>query len=573
MADAWLNALRDHDERVGKLDAEIWIGGEPTFSRRESIEACWTIAAVGGDKEERARALILELAPRLASRFELGRAPGRSYPGENEPRFAYGMQWAREDSIGAAPQKTRRNGGTKPVDAKRLEQEREVPEPERNVAWMTVTPDPGVVEVNLAPCPSIETFWHTMRATYAAAEQVGLSPFRYLFHGRIVDSGGGGQLSFGGPTPEQSPFFVVPWLLPGLVRYLNHHPSLSYWFAPECVGSAGQGPRPDEGVRELFSELGVALDVLGAREDQFSKSELMASLGPLLVDCSGNSHRAELNVEKLWDPDHPRNGLLGVAELRALRMPRTPQHATAVAMLFRAVLARIAASRFDAPLRDHGAELHDRYALPSVLLEDLNAVLSDLHAHGFGLDASIEALLREPRAVVGSWDIGAAKLRLARGMEFWPLLGDVASQEGSTARNVDASTSCVEVCVDAGEVWANGHPVPLHPLGKQRVGGVRFRSYVPARGLHPGLAASEPLQLEWRVGNDKVAIAWHAWIPGGGSYEGLPKDAADAETRREQRLILERSAPAPDAAKARDSAADAGTSWVLDLRRLPPAPG
>lgn len=542
-------AVADHDARVAELGVAIWIGGEPTFSRRDSIDPCWTFAATGGDKEELARTLLLELAPRLASRCTVGRAPGRQYGAEPEPRFAYGMQWQRGDAgQGAA------------VEESRLKAALDPPQQNPETAWMTITPDPGVIEVNLAPSPTLEDYHRTLVATYAAADAVGLSPFRFLFNGRVVDSGGGGQLSLGGPTPDESPFFRVPWLLPGLVRMLNRHPSLSYLFAPECVGSASQGPRPDEGSRELFRELSVALEVLRGREESFSPAELQASLGLLLVDGSGNSHRAELNIEKLSNPDHPRGGELGVVELRALRMPRTPERATAIAALYRSIVARIAAHRYDEPLVDWGAELHDRFALPSVLLDDLAEVLRDLEAHGFGLPPPLAAPLLDAHGVLGEWSLGDHSLRVTRALEFWPLLGDVASQEGSTSRTVDASTEAVEVSASGGDVWVAGRALPLREAKGRRVGGARYRAYVPTRGLHPGLGATEPLVIDWRVGDSTLRVSLYAWVPGGGAYDGLPRDEAEAAGRRAARVVVEHGLPPPPGDGRNDG------SWVTDLR-------
>jgi uncharacterized protein (DUF2126 family) len=391
---------------------------------------------------------------------------------------------------------------------------------------------------------------------------VGLSPYRYLFNGRRVDSGGGGQLSLGGPTPERSPFFEVGWLLPGLVRYLNHHPSLSYLFTSECAGSASQGPRPDEGVRELFRELAIALDLLRTQESALTPDRLMASLGPLLVDCSGNSHRAELNIEKLWNSKHPRGGRLGVAELRALRMPATVEQATAIAALFRSIAARIVTARFDAPLCDHGAALHDRFALPSVLHEDLQAVLSDLHDHGCGLPEPLAAELLQPQRLLGEWTLGGERLRLSRGVQFWPLLGDVASQEGSSSRTVDASAETIEVAVSGGNVSVSGRSLPVSRVGDRHVGGVHYRTYVPDGGLHPGLAATEPLRLDWRVGSEGLSVSLYAWRPGGGPYEGLPADAKEAERRCQERIRVDTCGDAPA-----QSAPFLG-NWVLDLRQV-----
>src|SRR5262249_5924809 len=163
---------------------------------------------------------------------------------------AWGARWPRESLVPAGVPDLPALGAP-PDDSLLID---------RDDCWLTVTPDPGVVEVNLAPCPDLVSFLAQTRAVYAAAREAGLSATRYRYNGDVVDSGGGGQITLGGPSPEASPFFRHPDVLPGLVRYLNNHPSLSYWFASECTGSASQAPRPDEGVRERFDELAVTLD-------------------------------------------------------------------------------------------------------------------------------------------------------------------------------------------------------------------------------------------------------------------------------------------------------------------------
>src|SRR5262245_47659201 len=347
-----LAAARLHDELVARSGLSLWIGAEPTFTRRDSQDAPWLFNAEGGDKEPVARELLCAIARALEVPARLFRAEGRLYPGEQLPRFCYGALWPR-DARGEV------------ADESGLDAPSAPPPPwEPQTAWLTVTPDPGVVEVNLAPAPDLETFAAFSEAVYRAAAEVGLAPVRFRFNGQAVDSGGGGQLTLGGPTPEQSPFFLRPQLLPSLVRYLNHHPALSYAFATECVGSASQGPRADEGVRERFEELQGALDRLAAQGDAATPEELWESLAPLLVDSAGNSHRAELNVEKLWNPHFGPRGKLGLLELRSLRMAPDLERMVALGALFRSLAARFALQPFEEQLVEWGSALHDRFALP-----------------------------------------------------------------------------------------------------------------------------------------------------------------------------------------------------------------
>jgi len=336
--DELLKAAQAQDEALRRAGVDLWIGAEPTFTDRTSQDPWWLWQAEGGDKEPRAVAFLRAFAARIARRVEICRALGRHYPGEERPRFCFGARWARAEE--SPPQ----GAGASAGGEHDLLLDTAVPPPVvgPEEAWATATPDPAVIELNLAPAPDLFTFVAYAGAAHAAAAEVGLSALRWRYNGQTTDSGGGGQITFGGPAPERSPFFATPRLLPRLIRYLSNHPALSFTFAPECAGSAGQGPRPDEGVRERFEELAVALDRLEALGDRATPEEIWGALAPLLVDASGNAHRAELNVEKLWNPYFGPRGKLGLVELRALRMQPDAGRMVAVAALFRAVAARCA---------------------------------------------------------------------------------------------------------------------------------------------------------------------------------------------------------------------------------------
>ncbi len=458
-------------------------------------------------------------------------------------------------------------------------------------AFTTVTPDPGVLEINLAPEANLADYLAANRRVFAQAARAGLDARRFHYNGRVGDSGGGGHVTLGGPTPEASPFFRHPHLLPALVVYLNRHPSLSYLFAVDSVGSSGQAPRPDEGVREAFEELGVAIGTL-ARLDAPSPDEIWGALAPFLADRSGNAHRAEVNVEKLWNPWLPGRGKLGVVELRAFRMAPTPERAAALAALLRSIVAMLAGrgrSALEASaLRDWGAELHDRFALPFYLRRDVQAVLDELDGAGFGLRGPLaQELLREPdRRELGSVELDGYRLIVSRAVEFWPLVGDAALQETGTSRWIDASTHRLEVTVrhlwgsrDGLAEWRiaiDGVAVPLFldedADGPALVGGLRFRAFVPRPGLHPSLGAQGPLELTFfrRERRPGVVVTIHDWIPDGGVYDGLPTDDEEAGRRRAERFRVE---TIDDARALREIVAgppptEAITPHCLDLRRI-----
>jgi len=528
--------LAMHDELLARRGVEVWVGAEPTFTRADSTDPAWTNSAEGDDKLARAHALATHLANRLPG-ASTSRVIGRQYPGEDHARFAFGVRW-REGFFGTAP-------GTRA----RVDDEPVAPPTELgNDRWLTVTPDPGVVEVNMAPCSSARSFYRHARDVWAAAAEAGLAPVRHRFNGDLVDSGGGGQLTLGGARPEHSPFIRYPHVLPALIRYVNNHPSLSYWFASECVGSASQGPRPDEGVRERWDELGVALGWLEHLADrgELAPEQLWHGLGPLLVDASGNSHRAELNVEKLWNPHighhGPRHGKLGVVELRAVRMPERPGMLVALAALLRSLVARFAVSDYRAPLVDFHDDLHDRFALPAALHRDLRLVLGDLDEHGLGVPAQLRYELEAWREPGITCRLGDATLTIRPALEFWPLVGDVASQERQPARWVDASSQRWELSFDGAgpdRVVVGGKWAHLRSIGDGvRAIGVRRRIYQPAPGLHPGLPVTDPLTIQWSWAGRAQTIELYAWRPGGGPYPGLPRDDSDALDRRNERIKI-----------------------------------
>lgn len=463
------------------------------------------------------------------------------------------------------------------------------PPADARVRFTTLTPDPGVVEVNMAPCRDLAELSRDMHAIDDAARSVGLSAERRHFNGEVTDSGGGGHLTFGASTAERSPFFLHPALLPRLLAYLNQHPSLSYFFGGHAAGSAGQSPRSDESTPELFGELDLALDRLVRTahtplETDAQREHLWAELAPFLADRFGNTHRSEVNVEKLWNPWLPGRGKLGVIELRALRQAPSTRHAVARAALFRSILARLAAHDFPVALRAWGGTLHDRFALPYYLETDLREVLGDLERAGFALPAPFaDELFDDRHRVLGQVDLGdpsaPVTLTVRRALEHWPLVGDL-SKQGGTSRLVDASTQRLELRVEGpservGRVRLGARdgdatialPMVLVEDGAhtRAISGVRYRAFVPTVGLHPGLAARDPLELVISTHAASYALAIHSWIPGGGVYAGLPSDDAEAATRRLQRFVL---TPLDVAPTFEPAPRGATTRHTLDTRRL-----
>lgn len=460
------------------------------------------------------------------------------------------------------------------------------PPVDADVAWMTLTPDPAVLEINEAPAASITDFFDMSRLLFDVVQSCGLAPYRLNYNGDISESGGGGQFTLGGPSAEHSPFFVSPHLLSRLIVYLNHHPSLSYWFAPIYVGSHSQSPRTDENVRESFSELQVALQQLAATEAPTAEF-IWQSLSPFMVDTSGNAHRSEINIEKLWNPYLPGRGCLGLVEFRAFRMAMDAKSAAAIAAMLRALAVMLAKQEtqhelIDPALIDWGSQLHDRFSLPFYLLQDLDTVFADLQAAGLGLGEPITRRLRADNwRHVGDAELAGCRLDVELAIEFWPLLGDAAEHTGGS-RLVDASTRRLQLTLRSGaekatdfdgwQLLAGNYRVPLRcehdETGLVLISGLRYRAFAPWVGLHPGLGAQTPIvfYLLPPGGENGLRCTLHDWQPEGEPYDGLPDDLEEARRRIAERFVVEEITPdqAPDIVKPPDRAV---SDYCLDLRR------
>ncbi|MBL8627338.1 MAG: transglutaminase family protein [Myxococcales bacterium] len=533
-----IDALAALDRAIAAAGVTIWIGAEPTYTDPTSLASAWTAAADGDDpgcQAKRRRAAALALALARGSGGQARAALGRQFPDEPAPRFCYEVTAAAITAAASAP------------DAEVAALLAAPPQAPPSPGALTVTPDPGVVEVNMAPCATLVEFHAQLAAIDAAAAAAGLAATRFRWNGEQVDSGGGGQLTIGGPSPSASPCFTHPALLPRLLRYVHNHPALSYWFMGEFAGSASQAPRPDEGVRERADELALACAELEhlAATGASTPALQWQTVAPILVDASGNPHRAELNVEKLWNPSGGARGCLGLIEWRAFRMAPSVEALAAAAALVRAVAARCAVAAYDAPWHDWGPALHHRWALPSELAADLDDVLADLAGHGFDLAPLAPALASYRDRVLVTTATPTLAITLRPAVEFWPLFGDVASQERAGARAVDGSTERIELAIatdpDAPAprlvVAGRGVALAAQRPGHYRVG-IRRRRFVPSPGFLPTVPADEPLRLT--VGDDAgaVAIEVFAWQPGGGPYAALPADAAEAATRRAARVAI-----------------------------------
>jgi len=444
------------------------------------------------------------------------------------------------------------------------------PSPERY--RFSVTPDPGVLEVNLPPAPSSAEAVRLHHTVFDAALASGLTAERYLLDGRTAGSGGGNHITIGGPAPERSPWLRQPGLLASLVTFAQHHPSLSYLFTGLFVGPTSQAPRVDEARHDALYELELALPRLHASPPPW---QVDALLRHLLVDVAGSTHRAEFSIDKLFDA-HTPYGRQGLVELRAFEMPPHPRMLGAQAILVRALLASLAAAPYQHALVRWGAELHDRFLLPYFLWRDFEDVLDHLAARGVALPAGAYRPFIELRCpLAGTLEVGAARIEVRSAIEPWHVLGEEATQAG-TARYVDSSVERLElraIGLDAERytVAVNHVIVPLRPAAGRdvRVGGVRFRAWCPPHALHPHLGIHHPLRIDvvdtWAQ-RGVAGAAYHVWHPEGRAFDAPPLTRVEAEARRTRRFTQE--GPSPWPLRARSVPPHPDQPYTLDLRRI-----
>jgi uncharacterized protein (DUF2126 family) len=446
------------------------------------------------------------------------------------------------------------------------------PPADEDLETIGLTSDPGVLEVNLPPADNWPDFDRVVRGLFESAGAVGLRGYKYQFSGRKVGSGGGAHIVLGGPDLARNPFIQRPSLLSSFLRFLQNHPSLSYAFTGLFAGPSSQAPRVDESAFELPYELEITLREIEAMPTPGDPEAIDALLRNLLMDWNGNTHRAELSVDKFhnWNAANGRNGLI---EFRAFEMTPEPDLLLAANVLLRALAACFAEKPFTLPLVDWREALHDRFALPCFLRKDLRAVVSYLNEHGFSFaDNAFDGPLDFRFPLITTFSTGEVRWTLRHALEPWPVMGE----HQGTGRTVDSSTERLELLVEGPGTdkhfiaTANGIRLALVEVADgSRAGGIRYRLFDNPWGLQPHIKAHSPLHIEIvdkATGKIVHALDFLNWKPKGEAYDSPPVTEDDARQRVAERLQL-RADLVGSTATVRELPASPMAPTTLDLRR------
>ncbi|MFT4023095.1 MAG: transglutaminase family protein [Flavihumibacter sp.] len=427
-------------------------------------------------------------------------------------------------------------------------------EPPRDtrVERLVVSPDPGVIEVNIHPAKSWKELLHNTGTLYEQAFLSRLGTEKFMLDGRHTGTGGGNHITIGGITPADSPLLRRPDLLQSLITYWQHHPALSYLFSGAFVGPTSQAPRIDEGRLEKLYEMEIAFSQVpppGGHIPFWLTDRLFRHL---LTDITGNTHRSEFCIDKLYSPDSS-SGRLGILEFRGFDMPPHQQMSLLQMLLIRALVAAFWKKPYQHPLVRWGTELHDKFMLHHYVIEDMKEVVQYLNEAGYPFDIGwFDAYFEFRFPVCGRVRLQGMEMEIRSGIEPWHVLGEEMGS-GGTARYVDSSVEKVQVKITGMTdsryiLLCNGARVPLQATGVAGafVCGIRYRAWQPPSALHPTIGVDTPLVFDivdtWN-GKSIGGCTYHVAHPGGRNYETFPVNSYEAEGRRISRFWDQAAAP------------------------------